>query len=555
MLSLRRKITLLNVIAVSAALLVATVIGVVSIAKFGHESSEQSLRLLCRDGKNNLDDYFDSVEQSAEIVSAMIDDALDDINDLNSASDWASNNHMQKANALFAEAIEHTKGVMTYYYRIDPAISNNTNELGFWYVEGENGLEPHAVTPITEDTCIWFNIPKSTGKSVWLLPYSTDSIDEYVISYNVPVYKTAGTTKTFVGVVGIEISYRTLGQQIKDIKAMESGFAYIIENENGTIIYHPTIDLLGMSDEDRPLTPPEFVKGLKGKADSYGGRHVEYTFQGIKKHSYILTLNDESMSVVVCVPISEINNLWLKVVSLILVAALVIIVASVIVCVLFARHLTHPLKELTIAAEEINKGNYDVKLDYKGNDEIGILTTTVNGLIENLGGYINDLNALAYADALTEVRNRSAYEVAIRELQRRIDEGEKMEFAIALFDCDDLKDVNDEHGHDKGNVYLRNSCHLICRIFEHSAVYRVGGDEFVVILQGEDYENREKLRKQFITKSAEICSFAKEKYEHIRVSVGIAVYDPKIDGSAKDVAIHADHLMYENKRERKKNRK
>ena len=73
--SLRLKITLLNVIAVSAALLVATVIGVVSIATFGHESSEQSLRLLCQDGKSSLDDYFDSVEQSAEIVSAMIDDA------------------------------------------------------------------------------------------------------------------------------------------------------------------------------------------------------------------------------------------------------------------------------------------------------------------------------------------------------------------------------------------------------------------------------------------------------------------------------------------------
>ena len=550
--SLRLKITLLNVIAVSAALLVATVIGVVSIATFGHESSEQSLRLLCQDGKNSLDDYFDSVEQSAEIVSAMIDDALDDIDDLNSASEWTTTNHIQKADALFAEAIEHTKGVMTYYYRIDPAISNNTNELGFWYVEGENGLEPHTVTPITEDTCIWFNIPKTTGESVWLLPYSTDSIDEYVISYNVPVYQTKGSVKTFVGVVGIEISYRTLGQQIKDIKAMESGFAFIVENENGTIIYHPSIDLLGMKEEDRPLTPPEFVKGLKGKKDGYGGRHVEYTFQGVKKHSYILTLNDEGMSVVVCVPISEINDLWLKVVGQILVAALVIVVAAIIVCVLFARHLTKPLKDLTIAAEEINKGNYDVKLDYKGNDEIGLLTTTFNGLIENLGGYINDLNALAYADALTEVRNRSAYEVAIRELQRRIDDGEQIEFAIALFDCDDLKCINDEHGHDKGNVYLRNACHLICRIFNKSVVYRIGGDEFVVILQGEDYKNREKLKKHFVSKSAEICKFAKEKFEHVRVSVGLATYDPKIDGSAKDVAIHADHLMYENKRERKK---
>ena len=104
----------------------------------------------------------------------------------------------------------------------------------------------------------------------------------------------------------------------------------------------------------------------------------------------------------------------------------------------------------------------------------------------------------------------------------------------------------------KGNVYLRNSCHLICRIFEHSVVYRIGGDEFVAILQGEDYKNRDKLRKQFDIKSKEICSFAKADYEKIRVSIGIAVYDPRVDATAEDVAVHADHLMYENKRERKK---
>ena len=140
----------------------------------------------------------------------------------------------------------------------------------------------------------------------------------------------------------------------------------------------------------------------------------------------------------------------------------------------------------------------------------------------------------------------------MRELQKDIDEKKDLEFAIALFDCDDLKDVNDLYGHDKGNVYLRNSCHLICRIFEHSVVYRVGGDEFVAILQGEDYKNRDKLRKQFDIKSAEICSFAKADYEKIRVSIGIAAYDPHVDATAQDVAVHADHLMYENKRERKK---
>ena len=79
----------------------------------------------------------------------------------------------------------------------------------------------------------------------------------------------------------------------------------------------------------------------------------------------------------------------------------------------------------------------------------------------------------------------------------------------------------------------------------------MGGDEFAAILQGEDYIHRESLKRHFIEKSAEICAFAKEPWEQIRVAVGVAVYNAEIDKNVEDVMIRADHLMYENKHERK----
>ena len=551
--SIRTKITILNTIAVAAALLTATAIGVISIATFGHDSSEESLRLLCQDGKNSLNDYFDTVEQSAEIVSGLVSKDLQ-TTDLTNLAD-----HVNKAKLYFKESIEHTKGVATYYYRFDPEISDNeiNNELGFWYVDEGKGLEEHTPSSIRESECPWFNTPKTDGKASWLLPYDTDGLDSYwVVSYNVPIYKEAN----FVGVIGIEIGYQTLGEQISDIKALDTGYAFIVNNEDGTIIYHPYIDLLSMPDEEKPKTPEAFVKKLKGEPDKYGGFHIEYSFtdyinnkdKTVEKHCYVLGLTDEDMSIVVCVPISEVNNVWLSVALQLLIVALVVIAASIVVAILFSRRITKPLKELTVAAEEINKGNYDVKLDYKADDEIGVLTTTVNGLIEHLGGYINDLNRLAYADTLTQVNNKSAFDVRLKQIQDQLENPEtKLEFAIGIFDCDDLKQINDKYGHDKGNIYLRNSCHLICRVFENSEVYRLGGDEFAVILFDKDYKNREKLCKYFLSKSAEICAFAKEGWEEIRVSVGIAAYDPEIDKTVKDVIVHADHLMYANKRERK----
>ena len=557
--SIRTKISILNVIAISIALTVAAVIASISFASFAHKSTEKNVELLCETGKNNLNYYIKSVEQSVKTVSTLIDNDLDEtIDDTNLTTSYRS--HMEFARKVFNESSDNTNGVFSYYYRVDLEVTDatggrDTGEKGFWFIYNDitKDFEEHVVSALDESACPWFYTPKNENRAVWLLPYSTDNLEDvYVISYNVPVYRTISGTKSFVGVVGIEISYRTLGEQIKDIKALNHGYAFIVENEKGTIIYHPNIDLYGVTEEDRPQTPKEFVDGLKR-----GDRHIEYTYEGTPKHCYVLPLgNDNMMSIVVCAPTSDINNIWLDVVIKIIVAALVIIGSFIAVTIIFSRQITKPLHKLTDAAEEINRGNYDVNLDYKKDDEIGVLTTAFNKLVTNLGGYISDLNTLAYADALTSVGNRSAFNVCLRDIQKRIGEKEKgLQFGVVIFDCDDLKVINDDHGHDKGNVYLRNASHLIARVFEHSVVYRIGGDEFAVVLQGEDYEKRNELKRIFLEKSAEICSFAKEPWEEIRVSIGLAEYDPEVDNTAEEVAVHADHLMYENKRERKKGRK
>ena len=536
--SIRTKITLLNIISIVLAIFVCALVSSIYIANFGHRSVEQSLSLLCETGKNNINYYLKSVEQSVNTVSSLINKELDEIDPYDSSE---MSQHMGEARFFFTEASENTNGVLTYYYRTDPDVSDVP---GFWYVSDGTQFVEHEVTDISDDKyeCIWFYTPKETGKPVWLSPYITDNLDEIVISYNVPVY----SNNLFVGVVGIEISYHTLGEQIKNIKVLNSGFAYIIENSNGSIIYHPYIDILSMPEDERPSIPDGFYEEF-----SKGNHHISYTFQGVSKHSYWLNLSN-NMSIIVCVPEAEINGTWQLIIWQIVIIAIVVITVVALFTVLLTRRLTKPLKELTIAAEEINKGNYNIELKSKRNDEIGVLTTTMNKLIDNLGTYIGDLNNLAYSDALTSVKNKSSFDIALNELQKHIDNHDNVEFAIAMFDCDGLKAINDKYGHDKGNVYLKNASILMRKVFSHSDVYRIGGDEFVSILFGEDYKNRLELKKKFFAQSKEISSFAKEDWEKINVSVGIASFDSEIDAYAEDVLIHADHLMYQNKRERKR---
>ncbi|MBQ9461319.1 MAG: transporter substrate-binding domain-containing protein [Clostridia bacterium] len=166
----------------------------------------------------------------------------------------------------------------------------------------------------------------------------------------------------------------------------------------------------------------------------------------------------------------------------------------------------------------------------------------------------DDLSRRVYVDALTSVQNKGGYTDYIGMLQERVERSEVTEFAVCMFDCDNLKYINDKFGHEKGDEYLKTAARLICRIFQHSPVFRVGGDEFISVLHDDDYLNRAALLEQFDAESKSINETAENDWQHINVSVGMAEYDPKADSSVEDTAKRADERMYENKRQRKAGR-
>jgi len=106
---------------------------------------------------------------------------------------------------------------------------------------------------------------------------------------------------------------------------------------------------------------------------------------------------------------------------------------------------------------------------------------------------IEQAQAQANIDALTRVKNRHAYLEAEKRMDRSIADHRQPPFAIVILDVNDLKKINDTSGHQAGDKCLREACGIICDIFKHSPVFRVGGDEFAVISQGKDYEHIEEL--------------------------------------------------------------
>ncbi|MBR1797020.1 MAG: EAL domain-containing protein [Clostridiales bacterium] len=150
---------------------------------------------------------------------------------------------------------------------------------------------------------------------------------------------------------------------------------------------------------------------------------------------------------------------------------------------------------------------------------------------------------MANKDALTSVKNKHAYVNAEMQLDKQINSEKHVEFAIVVCDINGLKKVNDEQGHSSGDIYIKDACAMICEVFDHSPVYRIGGDEFVVILMGSDYTNRFNLIKRLSAKQIE-----NRQAGLVNLSCGLSEYLPDRDLRVQDVFERADKLMYVNKK-------
>ena len=150
----------------------------------------------------------------------------------------------------------------------------------------------------------------------------------------------------------------------------------------------------------------------------------------------------------------------------------------------------------------------------------------------------------ANVDALTGVKNRHAYLMAEERMNAQLDGNPDTEFAVVILDVNDLKKINDAEGHNAGDRYLRDACRIICKTFKHSPVFRVGGDEFAVIAQGDDYACIDDLMAKMGEQNSEAL-----RSGGIVIACGMAKREG--DDTVAPVFERADQQMYENKTELK----
>ncbi|MCR5791192.1 MAG: GGDEF domain-containing protein [Lachnospiraceae bacterium] len=244
----------------------------------------------------------------------------------------------------------------------------------------------------------------------------------------------------------------------------------------------------------------------------------------------------------------------------------------------FNRSVIRPVAMLSDTAKNYCSENNDVvhhafeKLQITSHDEISELLSSMKQMETDMNTNItslidtkvalkkteekaNTMEALAVKDALTGVRNKTAYDYEVQKLEQDLADGFN-EFGLAMVDLNFLKRTNDTYGHEKGNISIRRLCMLVCEIFEHSPVFRIGGDEFIVILKNRDYRAVDTLIEDFYRHIDEWQNDSTmNPWEQISAAIGYYKFDKTVDRTVEDVFKKADKAMYDKKVSMKAERK
>ena len=515
-LSIQSKILILSLSSTLIGTLSLGVLSTLFISRTTQRNSMQYMKDQADHEAAKLNHLFESHEKYTMAVAAGIYSQInEDSTFLTDSSSFIKN--IEGIKERLSSTIYNLTNTKSVYVIFNPEITRVNKGVLLVRDTPESIFKQHTITNVKQyspsdmEHVGWYYRPIMSGNPVWLPPYYNKNFNSYIISYVIPMF----VDNKEIGVAGVDIDFELLTKQLSQVHFMRSGFAFL-EDSEGLVVYHPTLP-----------------NGL--------------TFKPEDDQVKISVPLNNGMTLVTVAPVLEINAERNKHLKQSIIFILILLSFTTAITIFFARSITKPLKKLTTEAKKMITGDMNAEFNIKQNDEIGELAKSFAAAKFHISQHMKQMQGLAFLDSLTGVRNKMAYDNYIAELKSRIENGEIKSYGIAILDTNNLKEINDTYGHENGNAYLVNSCKLICQIFAHSPVFRIGGDEFLVILLDEDLDNHHDLLKQ-LKESMDLTKKASFPWKQISIACGIGIATYAKATTIADTFNKADSDMYKNKR-------
>lgn len=567
--STKLMLLIISVIILLAASLVVICIFVMS--KLLSKGAETQMNLFCDERGSDLDTELLRIEDAVGSLSRWTESRIPDLDTIKE-NDTLRASIIDESDDLILYMTENNDFIQSAYihYTLDVTGPVDRDE-GTYYSRDTDGsfkTIPFTQVEIAEDPVseYWYYAPIKAGKAIWTEPYYDGSIDDYMISYVTPVI----IDNTPVAVIGIDVSFTRLLEWVASLSYGDTGYMYL-KAADGSAHYH--LDDLGEDhlhgDEEDEIIENGELMSQERTTDVL----IRYRYLGRDRVMAFVTLRN-GMKFVLCDGHDSIYRERDRVVFLMIGVSVLVAVISMGIAAFISLRITDPLRKIASAAYEIGEGNYDVVLPPEKNDEVGEVSRSFRLAIDKIRSRSEDIKAyvasqnekiekdaqtlkkqeddlvsmrnLAYVDSLTKVKNKHAFEDTANYIDGQIKSG-TAEFAVIMCDLNYLKLINDTHGHQEGDRALMKATKILCKAFPMSTVFRIGGDEFVIIPSVLEYA---RLAEHVDTLNMMLEQQRKSSDDitkRISISYGAARFDRDIDHSFNEVFERADKQMYENK--------
>ncbi len=364
----------------------------------------------------------------------------------------------------------------------------------------------------------------------------------------------AYATNLYEKYLGILAEFRTSNERSN----AEFAYIYTIRRVEGRYVFSldPSDEPGGFFTEETIVTSSlirAFNEGIPTvDEESFTDRWGKY----YTAYSPVFDSNRNVISVVAV----DISASWYdKVIASDAIAIAIVGVSTIVVGILLALVVTSSIrKKFEVVSLEMSELEGDVKnliRDINASEEIyaeniegsdlGTLRERVQKTQTELKKYIKYVKEQAYIDGLTKLGNRTAYFERVSYLNKDFSRN----FTVAVFDINGLKQINDNFGHEAGDMSIIGTAQVLSSIFGTQSCFRIGGDEFVVII---DYSNKDKIKEAFEKLRV---AFKEHKEAHteypfdLSISFGYAPVNFEEDKEFMDVFRRADKEMYIAKKE------
>ena len=488
----------LLILVISSILFPALVVMAISFSNYGHiveDNSVQIMQLMCSEKRQSIDEKLLNIEQSVHTIYHFATEQHSDTDNL-----WQDEEqfleHISKMREIMETTVKYTDGAVSVYYRLNAVIQGP--KQGVWLVQDENGnYTEREMTDMSlyDDDDIehvgWYYIPIANGKETWINLYYNKNMDKEIISYVIPII----LDEKSIGVVGMDISTNLLYENTKNVTVYDKGYAFLMDNE-GEFVYHPEMKGNTISEEFNMQHTYLYEKSLL----SVENQSVEnYRWNDTDKKMTAQKLRN-GMIFTVCVTEQEIKQ---------------------------------PQQKMLI-------------------NSVWVILLIMSGFVAVTVLLTKAIVRLIYTDAMTQVGNKTAYNDCVELLEKRIGDKEHIDFQIIVIDINDLKKVNDTYGHEYGDKLIQRGTAILKEVWGGDSIYRIGGDEFVVVCSDMEMEcTKEKI--SLFEEAVEEYNRRNDCEElYLQMAIGMAVYSSETDKEYMDVFRRADGAMYEDKKQKKR---